>query len=121
MKAQKPHVDSLRTYFLIFAALMILLVATVWASAFDLGSGNAAIALTIAVAKALLVILFFMHVRHGSGLVWVFAGAAFVWLSLLLGLTMTDYLSRGPRTINPADTSQTNWPIRSTETATATP
>jgi hypothetical protein len=42
-----------------------------------------------------LVILFFMHVRHSSRLTWVFAAAAFLWLSLLLGLTMTDYLTRG--------------------------
>jgi cytochrome c oxidase subunit 4 len=105
MKTAKPHIDPLRTYFLIFTALMLLLIATVWASSYDLGKTNIAIAMGIAVAKALLVILFFMHVRHAGKVVWIFAGAAFVWLALLLGLTMTDYASRSS---GPATSAQPN-------------
>ena len=87
-------IDSVFTYCMIFLLLMLLLVATVVAGSLDLGRWNTVIALLIAVLKALLVVLFFMHVRHSSRLTWVFAGAAFVWLGLLLGLTLTDYISR---------------------------
>ena len=79
---------------LIYVLLMALLVATVIAATLDLGPWNVVIALVIAVMKAMLVILFFMHVRHSSRLTWIFVGAAFLWLGLLLGLTMTDYASR---------------------------
>jgi len=114
MSSEAKKVDPLWLYFAIFFALMALLIATVWASYFDLGAGNAAIALTIAVAKAMLVILFFMHVRHAGKLVWIFAGAAFLWLGILLSLTLTDYASRPPREVNPTYSNQTSWPIKST-------
>jgi cytochrome c oxidase subunit 4 len=51
--------------------------------------------LAIACTKALLVILFFMHVRWSSRLTWVVAASGFVWLLILFGITMTDYLTRG--------------------------
>ena len=84
---------SRRIYFLIFAALIVLTVVTVLAANVDLGRGNAVVALTIAVAKALLVALFFMHLRDSSRLIWLVAGGSLVWLVLLL-LTVGDYLSR---------------------------
>ncbi|MGA2441191.1 MAG: cytochrome C oxidase subunit IV family protein [Tepidisphaeraceae bacterium] len=90
--------DSLAVYLLIYALLMSLLVATVYAATEDMGRWNVVVALAIAAIKATLVILFFMHVRHSSRLSWIFAGAAFLWLGLLLGLTMTDYASRGQPT-----------------------
>ena len=66
-----------------------------WTKAHHLGSGwNTAIALSIAVVKGLLVVLFFMHIRYGSRLSWVFAAAGFVWLGIMLTLTMSDYLTR---------------------------
>jgi len=86
--------DRILTYVVIFVALLLLLVATVVAATFDLGRANTPIALAIAVVKALLVILVFMHVRHNSRLTWAFVAAGFLWLSLLLCLTMTDYMSR---------------------------
>jgi cytochrome c oxidase subunit 4 len=95
MEASTQKVEKVRVYLVIYFLLMALLIGTVAASGLDLGGGNVLIALAIAVAKALLVILFFMHVRHGLRLTWIFAAAAFLWLSLLLGLTMTDYTSRG--------------------------
>lgn len=88
------HIISQKTYALIFAALFVLLVLTVAASYVDIGILNIVIAMTIAVAKAVLIILYFMHVRYSSRLTWVFAVAAFFWLGILLGLTMTDYISR---------------------------
>jgi cytochrome c oxidase subunit IV len=104
MAEQKEHFVAARTYIAVLAALMGLLVLTVfaafvnidhWASAHGLGSGwNTALALTIAFAKALLILLFFMHVKYGSRITWAFAAAGFVWLAIMLSLTMTDYLSR---------------------------
>ena len=89
------HAERPRAYGVIYCALMFLLVFTVAASYFDFGAFlNLTIALSIATIKAVLVILFFMHVRHSSKLVWVFAGAAFLWLGILLVLTFSDYLSR---------------------------
>ena len=93
--------DSIKFYLVIYGMLMILLVATVIAAGFDLGRFNAVIALLIAAIKAILVILVFMHVRHSSRVIWIFVAAAFLWLGLLLGLTMTDYASR-PTPVSPA-------------------
>ncbi len=89
-----------RTYYIIFAWLMGLLIATVAASFLNLDRFfpglNAAVALCIAAAKAMLVVLFFMHVRHAGKLTWIFASAAFVWLGIMLVLTLNDYLTRHP-------------------------
>jgi len=79
----------------IWFTLLILLVAT-WALArVDLRPFNTAIALLIAFGKMTLIMLFFMHVRYSRRIVWVFAGAGFLWLLILIELTMTDYLTRG--------------------------
>jgi cytochrome c oxidase subunit IV len=93
-----PHVVPTRVYYLIFAALMIGTFITVQVSFFDLGALNTVVALTIAVTKAALVILFFMHVRYSTRLTWaVIAGSVF-WLGILLTLTFGDYLTRAWRT-----------------------
>lgn len=84
-----------KTYLLVFAALLALLALTVGLAYIDLGFFNLIAALTIASVKALLVILYFMHVRYSSDLAKIFAAAGFLWLFLLLGLTLTDYISRG--------------------------
>jgi cytochrome c oxidase subunit IV len=89
------HVVPLSVYFKVFAALMVLLVLTLAAAAVDLGPLNLPIAMTIAIIKAVLIILYFMHVRYSSQLVWVFAGSAFVWLVIMFVLTMADYGTRG--------------------------
>jgi cytochrome c oxidase subunit 4 len=86
---------SLRIYYIVFLALMGLLVLTVAVSFLNLGAFNEIIALAIALAKALLVILFFMHVRYSSRVTWLFAAAGFVWLFILVAWTFSDYLSRG--------------------------
>ncbi len=90
---QQQHVSE-KTYYIIFALLMALLVVTVLAAQIDVGPLNVAIALTIAAIKAVLIILYFMHVRYSSRLVWLFAGAGFFWLCILLGFVFTDYLTR---------------------------
>lgn len=89
------HGDSLGTYLAVFAALMILLVLTVVVSFFHLGNTiNPIIAMTIAIIKAALVIIFFMHVRHQAHLVWVFAGGSFFFLAILLYFVMSDAMTR---------------------------
>jgi cytochrome c oxidase subunit 4 len=94
MENTDHKVDSLFTYVVIFVLLMLLLIATVIAGNMDLGRWNTVVALLIAVLKALLVILFFMHVRHSSHLTMIFVVAGFLWLGLLLALTATDYATR---------------------------
>jgi cytochrome c oxidase subunit IV len=74
--------------------LMLLLIVTVVVAEFDLGTFNLPIALTIATAKAALILLFFMHVRDSKPLIWLFAGAGFFWLAILITLTLSDYLTR---------------------------
>jgi cytochrome c oxidase subunit 4 len=93
---QEPHVP-VRTYVIIFAALMVLMLLTV-AAAFlphrAMGNWSIIIALAIATVKALLVVLYFMHVKYASPLVKIFVIAGFVWFFIALGLTFTDYLTR---------------------------
>jgi len=88
-------VVPVRVYVLVFLALLVLTAVTTTVAFFDLGGGtNNAIALTIAVGKALLVILYFMHVRYSDRLTWVFAAAGFFWLLILIGGIMDDVLTR---------------------------
>lgn len=94
-----PHIVPTRTYYQVFAALLILTGITVGVAFLDLGRLNAIVALAIAVGKALLVVLIFMHLRTSSRLTWiVVAGGAF-WLLLLITLTLSDYLTRGWYTV----------------------
>jgi cytochrome c oxidase subunit IV len=91
------HIVSKKIYFLIFGALMALTILTVVAANYDLGSEkiNTVVALAIAVTKAVLVVLYFMHVRYSSRLTWVVVAGGFLWLIIMVGLTMSDYLTRG--------------------------
>ena len=79
---------------MIFAALVVLTVVTWSVAKLDLGKMNAVVALTIAVTKATLVVLYFMHVRWSSRLTWVFVGAGFFWLAIMVALTLSDYATR---------------------------
>ena len=85
---------SIKVYVRTFALLMALLVLTVGANFVNLGPFNTAVAMSISVAKALLIILFFMEVRYGTPLVWLFAAAGFIWLALLLVFVQSDYRTR---------------------------
>ena len=79
----------------VWAALMVLLLATWGVAYLPWGSWNIVVAMTIAVGKALLVILIFMHVRYAARLTWIFVAAGFFWLFLMVALTLSDYLTRG--------------------------
>jgi cytochrome c oxidase subunit 4 len=89
------HIISKTVYVVIFLALICLTLVTVKVAAINLGQLNTVVAITIAVCKALLVILYFMHVRYSSRLTWVFVGAGFFWLAILIALTLSDVLTRG--------------------------
>ena len=88
------HIVSPRLYLAVFAALLILTFATTAAAGVDMGPLNVVVALVIALVKALLVVVIFMHVRWSPKLIWLVAGAGFLWLAILLALTLTDYYSR---------------------------
>ena len=89
-----PHVVPLSTYFKVFGALVALLVLTVLAAEVHLGYLNTPIAMMIGLAKAILIVLFFMHVRYSPPIVRVFAAAGFLWLGIMFMLTFADVLTR---------------------------
>jgi cytochrome c oxidase subunit 4 len=91
MNARQPTTKLL---FAIWLALMALLFLTWRVAQFDLGRWNLMAAMTISVAKMLLVVLIFMHVRYANRLTWVFVMAGFFWLFIMVTLTMGDYLTR---------------------------
>jgi len=92
----KHPIVPVRVYVGVFIALIVLLLATFATDFVDLGKFNALINLTIAVVKALLVILFFMHVRDSEHVVRVYVVAGIFWLAILIALTMADVLTRAP-------------------------
>lgn len=88
------HIVPRKTYFLVFGGLLVLTILTVVAANFNFGPLNDIIAMTIAVTKAMLVVLFFMHVRYGSRLTMLVVAAGIFWLGILFVLTLSDYMSR---------------------------
>jgi cytochrome c oxidase subunit 4 len=91
----EAHVAPKSLYYAVFAALIAGTLLTYAAARVDMGPLNNVVMLTIALTKALLVILFFMHVRWGTRLTWMVVAAGFFWLFILLTVTMTDFLTRG--------------------------
>jgi len=89
------HVVSKKIYYSIFATLMVLTAVTVAVAFVNLGPFNNVVALSIAVFKATLVVLYFMHVRYSTRLTWVFVVAGFFWLGIMIALTLSDYWTRG--------------------------
>ena len=92
------HVAPKTLYYTIFGALMVLTIVTVEVATHNFGALNFPVAIGIAITKATLVILFFMHAKYSSTLTKLFIGTAFFFLGIMLVLTMSDYLSRGLRT-----------------------
>lgn len=92
------HVVPTRVYYTIFLALMVCTAITVGVAFVDLGPMNTVVAMTIAVFKATLVVLFFMHVKYSTRLTWVVVVASVFWLGILLALTGADYASRSQGT-----------------------
>ncbi len=88
------HIVPKSTYYLIFLALMVGTGLTWWVATIDLGAMNNVIMLSIAVTKATLVVLFFMHVKYSSKLTWTIILSSIFWLFIMLALTMNDYFTR---------------------------
>ena len=94
------HIIEPMVYYRVFAILFVLFVLTVLVAFFDVShlSGwppaNIVIALIIAVIKAAVIVLYFMHVKYGSRLTQIFAAAGLVWLSLLFIFAFADYFTR---------------------------
>lgn len=86
---------TVKTFVTVWAALLVLTGLTVFAATLELGPFNAIVALTIATVKALLVLLFFMELRYSTALTKVAVTAAIFFFFLLVGLTLSDYLTRG--------------------------
>lgn len=88
-------VVSRKTYVLVWIVLMCLTALTAAVSFVNLGEWSGVVAIAIACTKALLVALFFMHLRYEhQKMAWVVALAGFFWLSILLFLSTTDYVTR---------------------------
>jgi cytochrome c oxidase subunit IV len=99
------HVAPKSMYYGIFAALMVFTAITVGVAFINLGRFNFPVAISIAVIKATLVILFFMHVKYSSRLTKLIIATGMFFLLILFVLTLTDYVSRGWLT-NPAGAGQ---------------
>ena len=89
------HIVSTRIYYAIFTVLLVLTAFTVAVAYVDLGALNNVVALGVAVTKATLVILYFMHVRYSPRLTWIVLGSGFFWLGAMIAFTLADPLSRG--------------------------
>ena len=88
------HIVSPAQYALVFASLLVGTALTVVAANIDLGVFNPIIALGIACTKAVIVILFFMHVKFQSRLIKMTVGAGFFTFLVLITMTLLDYISR---------------------------
>jgi cytochrome c oxidase subunit 4 len=95
------HIVPTRVYYTIFGILMLCTYLTVQIAYFDLGAFNIVAALVIAVFKATLVVLFFMHVKYSTRLTWAVVMGSVFWLAILLVLTFSDYLTRSWLTFGP--------------------
>jgi len=88
------HVIPKKIYFVVFAALIVLTGVTATVATIDLGPLNIVVALLIAMGKASLVMLFFMHLRWSTRLMHIVAVASIFWLGILIALTLSDYRTR---------------------------
>lgn len=89
------HIVSVKTYLSVFLILMVGTLLTVVAAFYDFpGQLNTIVAMTIASAKATVVVLYFMHVRYSSRLIWVIVASALFWMGILFALTLSDYWTR---------------------------
>ena len=93
------HIVSPKVYIGIFLSLMVLTAATVAAAYVNLGALNIVVALAIATLKATLVVLYFMHARYSPKRTHLVIICAVFWLAILLALTLSDYVTRGPQAI----------------------
>lgn len=89
------HDSAIKVYLRTGAVLLGLLALTIGAAYVNLGPLNTVAAMSISVAKAALIIWFFMHVRGSSPLIWIAVATGFFWLGIMLVLAMSDFATRG--------------------------
>jgi cytochrome c oxidase subunit 4 len=89
------HVVPIRIYLVVFVVLVLGTAITTAVAYLDLGPLNVVVMLLIAFVKATLVVLFFMHVKFTNRLTQLAAASGFAWLLILIGLTLSDVLTRG--------------------------
>jgi cytochrome c oxidase subunit 4 len=94
------HIVPRRVYYRVCAVLLALTLLTVGIAYVDLGPLNITLALGIAICKALLVMLFFMHLRYSAHLIVIIAAAGVIWLGHLMLFTLIDYLTRNWLTVS---------------------
>jgi len=92
----RPRVTPVRRYLWVLAALLAFLALSAGAALLKLGVFNTVIALGVSVAKTLLVMAVFMHESEARRLTRIAAALGFVWLAILIGLALTDFLTRVP-------------------------
>ena len=88
------HIVPPRVYVAVFVVLLVMTATTTAVSFVDLGPWNTVVALAIAFFKATLVVLFFMHVKYARGLTRIVMVSGLLWLVILLGITLADFMSR---------------------------
>ena len=93
----KQHISSIPTNIAVFAALNVLLFATVGAAYLPLANWHFPIAMALATVKAVLIVMYFMHVKYSHRLTAMISAAAFLWLGIMIALTLTDYMTRSPK------------------------
>jgi len=93
----KQHISSIQTNVAVFVVLLVLLFATVGAAYLPLGPLHFPAAMAIAAAKAVLIVVYFMHMKYSHRLTAVISVASLLWLGIMIALTLTDYLSRESR------------------------
>ena len=109
--AVSGHVVPISTYLTVFILLVIGTGVTTWVAYIDLGRWNTVVALTIAVCKMILVVLFFMHVKYATGLTRVVILAGFFWLAIMITLSCADELTRTWEIVPQSWLQQTNMII----------
>ena len=82
------------TYLLVWLALVVLALATAFSAYIPMGPLNTVANVGIALAKMLLVMIFFMHLKARGGVMRLVAASGFFWLLLLIGIILSDYLTR---------------------------
>jgi cytochrome c oxidase subunit 4 len=95
---REHHIVSIPLYLMVFGVLIVGTILTVLVAFVDLDhifpGANTLVALTIAFVKMSFVVLWFMHVKYSSKLIWLTAIAGFFWLAIMFAFTMQDYLTR---------------------------
>ena len=92
----KQHISSVQTNIVVFGTLNVLLFATVGAAYLPLGDWHFVIAMALATVKAVLIVMYFMHVKYSHRLTTVICAASVLWLGIMLALILTDYMTRWP-------------------------